>query len=237
MSRQPQLLVSVQSALEAEAALNGGASMIDVKNPKLGSLGPAPESTIANVIRLVGGRVPVSAARGELAENAKLLPRMPLHYVKWGLARSGLHWPQKLLDIARRQTALSPDCRPVGVAYADWQRAESPPPNAVLAFVRENAWKIFLLDTWKKDGRTLLDWLSVDEVRQLCQACRQQRIAVALAGSLGRDQIFQLLPLEPDIFAVRGAVCRGKNRQTTVVSCRVRELADLLTLSHAIHEN
>ena len=233
----PQLLVSVRSALEAEAALSGGASVIDVKNPALGSLGPAAESTIASVIHLVGGRVPVSAARGELEENAKLLPRMPLHYVKWGLARSGLHWPQKLLEIARGQTALNPDCRPVGVAYADWHQAESPPPNAVLAFVREKAWKIFLLDTWKKDGRTLLDWLSVHEVSQLCQECRQKGIAVALAGSLKRDQICQLLPLEPDIFAVRGAVCRGKNRQGTVDSCRVRELAELLTLSHPILES
>lgn len=233
----PQLLVSVRSAVEAAAALNGGASMIDVKEPTLGSLGPADLSTIASVIRQVNGRVPISAARGELAENAKLLPQMTLHYIKWGLARSGLIWCQKLLDIVTKQTALIPNCLPVGVAYADWHSAESPAPESVLEFVWKSAWKILLLDTWKKDGRTILDWITFREVGQLCQDCRQLGIKIALAGSLGKDQIAQLLPLEPDIFAVRGAACRGRNRRASVDSLRVRELADLLSLSPAIHES
>ena len=37
----PQLLVSVRSAEEARAALEGGAALIDVKEPSRGSLGSA----------------------------------------------------------------------------------------------------------------------------------------------------------------------------------------------------
>jgi uncharacterized protein (UPF0264 family) len=106
-----------------------------------------------------------------------------------------------------------------------------------LAFVRDQAWPIYLLDTWKKDGRTLLDWLSFEEVCRLCQQCQQHGVQVALAGSLSMDQICALLPLQPDIFAVRGAVCRKNDRTGTVDSYRVRLLADLLTSSHATLEN
>ena len=61
-SRCPGLLVSVRSAAEAMEALAGGADMIDVKEPKRGSLGVADMSTIAEVVRTVGKRAMVTAA-------------------------------------------------------------------------------------------------------------------------------------------------------------------------------
>src|SRR4051812_31622535 len=67
-SETPGLLVSVRSAAEALSSLAGGADVIDVKEPKYGSLGAADHETIAAIVRVVGGRVPVSAAMGELVD-------------------------------------------------------------------------------------------------------------------------------------------------------------------------
>ena len=69
----PGLLVSVRSADEARAALAGGADVIDIKEPGRGPLGRADEATWRAVRAEVAGRVPVSAALGELAAwlNAK----------------------------------------------------------------------------------------------------------------------------------------------------------------------
>src|SRR3712207_4897772 len=64
--RRCQLLVSVRSAEEAEAALAGGADLIDVKEPRGGSLGRAEDWVLAGVLRRVSGRRPVSAAMGGL---------------------------------------------------------------------------------------------------------------------------------------------------------------------------
>lgn len=61
-----RLLVSVRSAAEAEAALAGGADLIDIKEPTRGSLGRADDRVIADILRQVAGRRPVSAALGEL---------------------------------------------------------------------------------------------------------------------------------------------------------------------------
>jgi uncharacterized protein (UPF0264 family) len=233
----PKLLVSVRSAEEADAALDGGASIIDVKEPSLGSLGRASAATIMGVVARVAGRVPVSAALGDLTdarpENSEPLALQGLSYVKWGLAGSGSRWHSRLLDTAKKLTSIDRAADPVAVAYADWQAARAPDPDAILTFVRKQAWPVFLLDTWQKDGRTLLDRLSFEEIRRLCETCRRDRIQVALAGSLTMDQISELLPLEPDIFAVRGAVCLKNDRTATVDPARVGTLVELMNSSHA----
>jgi uncharacterized protein (UPF0264 family) len=115
------------------------------------------------------------------------------------------------------------------VAYADWRQAQSPSPHDVFEFIRQNRWKVLLLDTFNKDGRRLLDWMTYDAIGEICRCCRERGILIALAGSLGSQEISELLPLQPDVFAVRGAVCRDRNRVATVDSIRVRQLADLIS--------
>ncbi len=222
------LLVSVRSALEAEAALQGGADIIDVKEPMNGPLGRSDISTISAVTGFVQGRVPVSAALGELAESADLRPLSNLHFVKWGLAQSGSRWRERLLEVGGRWTGINQKLHLVAVAYADWRQAQSPAPNDVLAFVRDNRWAVLLVDTFTKGEKTLLDWMSQEEIKRMCGQCRDHRIKIALAGSLGREEISILLPLRPDIFAVRGAVCRGKDRAGNLDPTLVRELSTLI---------
>ena len=57
MSATTKLLVSVRSAAEALTALEGGAALIDVKEPAHGSLGRADLQVIGEVVRAVGRRL------------------------------------------------------------------------------------------------------------------------------------------------------------------------------------
>ena len=230
-----QLLVSVRSAREAESALRGGASLIDVKEPAHGSLGRAGDSTIAEVVRTVAGVRPVSAALGELKDTfdaEPLLAGLSLSYVKWGLA--GYHgcgasvWQGELSGVMRLLAEHQPSCRAVAVAYADWRRARAPPPEEVCCFAVEHPVGAFLLDTWGKDVSTLLDWLPLHQVECLRRRCRAAGVPMALAGSLGLDEIRTLLPLRPDWFAVRGAVCQNRQRGAAIDEREVRRLAALL---------
>ncbi len=238
-----QLLVSVRSAQEAEAALRGGAGLIDVKEPAHGSLGRASDEVIADVLRVVASRRPVSAALGELVEGGgwrvegeELFSPSTLHpapstrlaYVKWGLASAASSWPLLLCEATRRMTEQLPNCRAVAVAYADWQRAAAPRPEEVCSFALEKAMGAFLLDTWNKDGSTLLDWLPLNEIERLRNRCRAAGIPMALAGSLGAAEIRTLLPLRPDWFAVRGAVCPRRQRESEIDESKVRQLASMV---------
>jgi uncharacterized protein (UPF0264 family) len=215
---------------EAEQAWAGGAALIDVKEPAAGSLGRARDDTIAAVIRGVAGRCPVSAALGEWVDGEDPVVATGLNYAKWGLAGCGQRtgWPRELASAGERLRRFAPSCRLVAVAYADWRRAKAPMPSQVCEFALEHGAGAFLLDTWGKDGTTLLDWISLEEIHQLCQRCRSGGVPVALAGSLGPEQIMLLKPAQPNWFAVRGAVCHGGRRGQDIDPTAVRRLVNLV---------
>ena len=85
-----------------------------------------------------------------------------------------------------------------------------------------------LVDTWQKDGKSLLDFLSLSEIDMIIRRCQVAGIPVALAGSLDGTTMEALLPLRPEIIAVRAAACRNGNRNDEIDSRRVRRLVALL---------
>lgn len=226
---RPGLLVSVRSAAEAEAALAGGADMIDVKEPARGPLGAADPSVIRAVLAQIGGRVPVSAALGEWSDPAppawEELGGLGLAYLKQGLAGCAVSdWDRALTT---PMEMVRPPTRMVLVAYADWQRAASVAPERLAHRAVEAGYRAFLIDTWGKDGSTLLDWLAADEVGRLTEHLHRAGVAVALAGSLGPPEIETLRPTAPTWFAVRGSVCTG-GRSGRIDRARVAALSRLL---------
>ena len=230
LPRAPGLLVSVRSAAEALKALEGGAVLIDVKEPGNGALGRATDVVITDVLTAVAGRARVSAALGELIEDTRGPLPAQLAFVKWGLAgqRGSLGWRQ-LLDARRGQ---GPEI--VAVAYADWQCARAPSVDDVFAFAAKLPGSVLLIDTHCKEAPrrgaarpTLLDWMRPAQVEDLCQSCRTARVRIALAGSLGLAEIEALSAADPDWFAVRGAVCEG-GRDGEVSVAKVRVLARVI---------
>jgi uncharacterized protein (UPF0264 family) len=116
----------------------------------------------------------------------------------------------------------------VAVAYADWQRAGAPSYHDVFDFAVAHSWGALLVDTWQKEGTTLLDWIPLAEIFGLCRRGRESGLPVALAGSIGIREIGLLLPAEPAWFAVRGSVCRGGRRNAGISARRVRQVAKFL---------
>src|SRR5262249_42518195 len=149
----------------------------------------------------------------------------------WGLSGcAGKDWPAVL-----RRRAGRLGSRVGGVAYADADRAAAPPVPEGVAFAcgRPRPGPPLLIDTLGKspaaDGRrrTLLDCLTVEELGAVVVRCRREGVRVALAGSLGHDEIRQLVPLAPDWIGVRGAVCDGDDRQAQLAAARVVEVRGL----------
>jgi uncharacterized protein (UPF0264 family) len=227
------LLVSVRSVEEAIDALKGGADLIDIKEPSLGSLGRAADDVLLTVADAVAEARPMSAALGEMSTIEPLPPRSFLgraRFVKCGLAGSATQdWRTALHRIYSILADVAPNCRLAVAAYADWRRAESPPLEDVCSFAIQHKLGGLLIDTWRKDGKHLLDWLPLTELAKVCHRCREAAVEIALAGSLNHDKINLLKPLQPDWFAVRGAACRTGNRSDVVDQERVRTLKALLT--------
>lgn len=225
-----RLLVSVRSAAEARRALQGGAQIIDVKEPRAGSLGAADSGVCLEVLEAVGGRVPVSMALGELLETPSTTPLGPvpgaMAFAKLGLAGAaplpdwGSLWK-------RRCRELPATTRPVAVIYADWQAAAAPSPRDVLQLADEAGCGVLLIDTSDKRHGDLFAHLSPGRLREILQAARAAGLQVVLAGSLRGAAIEHALALRPDVLAVRGAVCHP-DRQGALRTAKVARLAERL---------
>ena len=231
-----RLLVSVRSADEVAAAFAGGADIIDAKVHARGSLG----AVVAAILRAIADSVPdgtaLSVALGDLSDPGEVtraltgidgITRRPRElYVKVGLAglgESGL--ARRALEAVTevvRASRLQPDI--VVVGYADYERAGTLLPEAVIALASDVGSRGVLLDTWKKDGGDLFDWLSHVELRTWLERSRHRGLLTALAGSLAGPSVPDAARLGPDILGVRGAACDG-GRQGVVTEGRVRELA------------
>jgi uncharacterized protein (UPF0264 family) len=223
------LLISVRSAAEALIALAGGADLIDVKEPSLGSLGRANEETLQAVLDVAGDK-PISAALGELREwpVGELPPFTErLAHVKWGLARCPDDWREQFARL-RQGVEVGSSCRVVLTAYADWRRASSPALADVAHFAIATRTSVLLIDTWQKDGTTLLDWVSVSDLDELVRTAHGGQVQVALGGSLGVREIEKLATVRPEWFAVRGAACALHRRQDELDALRVQRLVEVV---------
>lgn len=106
----PELLVSVRHPVEVPAALAGGASIIDVKDPSRGPLGRADSGVWQAIAQATGNHAPLSLAWGELADwgPATPLPAVPrgTQFIKLGVAGLSVHEVSARWQSLRHRFAL-----------------------------------------------------------------------------------------------------------------------------------
>jgi uncharacterized protein (UPF0264 family) len=230
------LLVSVRSADEVPAALAGGADIIDAKEPARGPLGAVEQEVLSAIGARTPGSVPLSVALGDCTneaevraavEAARLPERSAPVYLKLGF--SGVNSVPRIAELleAAVDTAAIGLSAPgiVAVAYADHQAAGTVPPRDVLRAAMATGAGGLLVDTWLKDGRGLLDHISLERLAALAASARAARLVIAMAGSLDSDTISRVAEVA-DVVGVRGAACRD-GRLGRVDANRVAELRRL----------
>jgi uncharacterized protein (UPF0264 family) len=235
-----RLLVSVRSAQEVVPALEGGADIVDAKEPANGSLGPVTQPTLLAIARQVPDQRALSVALGDLSglaavrqaiERATALERAGETFVKLGFAdvRSPAMIASLLAEAVKLQ-GLLPRLRVIAVAYADHTRASSAPPGEIISVAAGTGAGGVLLDTFIKDGRDLFCWLTPPELESWVEQTRAGELLAALAGSLRGHSFEAACSAQPDIVGVRGAACVG-GRTGPVKRERVRELRALMEKS------
>jgi uncharacterized protein (UPF0264 family) len=233
-----RLLVSIVSAGEVAAALEGGADVVDVKNPAEGSLGAPVPSLLRTVRSLVAPPVLVSAALGDaphlpgtLALAASGAAACGADYLKVGLLGSSRpdQARELLAAVCRAAADSNPRVRVVAVAYADASRVGGLPPRALPAVARDAGAHGVMLDTGVKDGTSTFAALGFAEVTAFLTEARSLGLMTALAGALGADDLARAGSLGVDFVGVRGSACDG-GRGGVVSATRVRALRETLGL-------
>jgi (5-formylfuran-3-yl)methyl phosphate synthase len=228
-----RLLVSVRSAGEVAAAVAGGADIVDAKEPTAGSLGAVSGRVLREIARCMPAGVPLSVALGEPKSVAALEAAMTaLHglaqrpsrvYVKIGLSAAGDGASALLAALVHLSSRMAIQPSVIAVAYADYEAAEAPTPEAVVRMAATSGADGVLLDTWAKDGGDLFHHLAEPALRGWIGQARAAGLLAALAGSLSAEGVRVVAELPADIVGVRGAACIG-GRAGVVSEGRVAEL-------------
>ena len=227
-----RLLVSVRSLDEACLAAEAGVDLIDLKEPRHGSLGRAEIGLAHAVSERFAARHPLSMALGELADwsaaDWSLLAQLPpgIRFAKVGLARCAALRDWRAIW-RRAIGAIAQQCHPVAVMYADWQAAGAPDPDQVLEAAVHNGCRAVLIDTWSKNRGNLFAHLDRSVIASIFRHAKAHSLLSVLAGSLTVDVLSDALGVAPDCVAVRGAVCTG-SREGGTCPDKLRQWCDLV---------
>jgi uncharacterized protein (UPF0264 family) len=231
-----KLLVSVTSAIEAKAALDGGADLIDAKDPSRGALGVVPLPTLRAIVSTVGGARPVTAALGDAFDEATIereasgFAAAGSRLVKIGFAGiTDTARVTRLTAAAVRGVAASATTGVVVVAYADANQSGVERGTYVDIAAQAGAVGV-LLDTMDKQGPGLTRLVTGRALTSWVKQAHDAGLIVALAGKLTADDLALVRDTGADIAGVRGAACDG-GRLGRVTSTRVRALVQDMRLS------
>ena len=211
-----KLLVSPMNVQEAIASERGGADIIDVKNPREGSLGANFPWVIGEIKSCV--KKPLSATIGDFnfkpgtASLAALGAAVAgARYIKVGLY--DIHTEAEAYDllsaVARSVKSYDPKRFVVASAYSDHVRIGSISPFNLPAVAKKAGCDVVMVDTGIKDGKSTFEFMGNGELRSFVSLAHANGLQCAVAGSIKFEDIPRLKHMGPDIIGVRGIVCGG----------------------------
>lgn len=214
-----KVLVSPMSVAEAIEAIEGGADIIDVKNPAEGSLGanfPWVIREISEIAKKHGKEI--SATTGDLPYKPGTASLAALgaavagaDYIKTGLygIRNAEEAYETMLGVVRAVKDYDDKKMVVAAGYGDFYRINAVSPLELPEVVAKAGADIVMVDTAIKDGTSLFDHMKLDDIRNFVSSAHDNNLLVALAGNIGWEHIGVLKELSPDIIGVRSIVCEG----------------------------
>ncbi|KAF5409979.1 MAG: (5-formylfuran-3-yl)methyl phosphate synthase [Candidatus Methanocomedens sp.] len=231
-----KLLVSPINTEEAKAAANGGADIIDVKNPKEGSLGANFPWVIRSVREAVNPILPISATIGDMNYKPGTASLAALgaavagaEYIKVGLF--DIQTREQALDVAENVVRSVKDYDPtkkvVISGYADYKRINSIPVSELPSVCAECGADVVMMDTGIKDGRSAFEFMTNEELSSFVNSARDLGLLSAIAGTIKFEDMDNLNQIDPDIIGIRGCVCGG-DRSTSIQQSLVEELKSLM---------
>ena len=229
-----RLLVSVADAVEASAALAGGADLIDAKNPLTGALGAVSADVLREIHATVAGARLVTAAIGDAADETEV-ERAAGEFAAAGatLVKVGFAGITSASRVGTLITAAVRGARAgsggaggvVAVAYADAGRVASLAARAFVDVAARAGATGVLLDTADKSGPGLRGLMTPTALAFWVAGAHDAGLLVALAGKLNADDLGYVRDAGADVAGVRGAACVG-GRTGRVSSDRVALLRE-----------
>lgn len=229
-----QLLISVSSVDEAAIALDKGINIIDLKHPAKGALGALAPETIQAVAKLVRSRDPsrlITATIGDLPMQPDLLrmavaklATLDVDVIKIGFFDVDTE-PDKIYAVCL-EALHDFTCR--GVKLVAVMFAELIYSAQLMQMLKNAGFYGVMMDTVHKNGASLLDLLTYQQLQKFLIASKANDLQAGLAGSLKLAHIPVLKQLMPDYIGLRGGVCDADLRINALSASKVEVARGLL---------
>ncbi len=231
------VLVSPKNLSEALEAIEGGADIIDVKNPAEGSLGanfPWVISDVAKMVRKYGKAV--SATTGDMPYKPGTASLAALgaavagaDYVKVGLY--GVKRDEEAKEVAegvvKAVKGYDERKKVVIAGYGDHYRINAISPLRLPKIAADSGADVVMVDTAIKDGSSIFDHMSLEDLEKFVSMAKDNGLQCALAGNIGWGHLETIKRLSPDIIGVRTIVCE-KGRDSSIKRELVKKLRMLV---------
>lgn len=208
-----QFLASIRDAEEARIALQGGADIIDAKEPAHGALGAVALPQLSAIIAEIEGRCRVSATIGDdritpraISQGVAERAGAGADYVKFGVfdAQAAFDCATAAASAAAHSHALA-----IAVLFADLSSFAALTGERALAAFKSAGLAGVMVDTACKTSGPLTRHIGRAKIGALIRNAHHAGLKCGLAGSLGLRDIDIMVALRPDFLGFRGALCAG----------------------------
>jgi len=200
------MLASVRNLEEAKMVFEGGADIIDLKEPNDGALGSVPLHEIHHVVDDLWEKCVISATIGDLpADYTKINEKVSqtaetgVDYVKVGMF-SERHIETclpNLIHCSNKGISI------IAVFFADMEFDV----DFAIRIASDARLKGVMLDTARKGSGGLLTHQNLMQLEYFVNRAKQHELLTGLAGSLAKEDVPQVLKAAPDYIGFRTALC------------------------------
>lgn len=240
-----KLLVSIRGPVEAIEAAKGGAQIADVEYPAsaLGTPYPLNISNVQNQLNKANfSKVLVSTNIGEVQQSRASACQAALgvavagaDLIKFGLAEqspeAAIYLASNIVRTVKKLSDNSKKLYPAVFVDEDMTRFFNPLDHGVDLVKKSNADGL-LIDTYNKlIGKSLLDYMSLDEIAKFVDNMHSINKEAWIAGSIQEFELPDLWKTGVDVICVRGAACssvEGKGRFGSVKQGIVEKLVSTI---------
>ncbi len=242
MRKRIKLLISPKNIKEAKIVTqHKDIDYIDCKNPLEGSLGANFPWIIKEMKKLIpnDSQQLLSATIGDFPylPGSASLAALGAAFAGADIIKVGLKGPQNeteginlMRNVVRAVKSFNNEIKVVAAGYADKVRIKKSPDFLLIPIIASKSGAdIAMLDTYIKDGKSILNFLNIEQLQEFTNRAKKLNLEVALAGNLLKESIPLIRKIAPDIIGVRSIVCEGYDRNNGMIKHHlINELKNVL---------
>ena len=205
------MLASVRNLEEANIVCQGGADIVDLKEPDHGALGAVSLDMMHCVVDALWEKCLISATTGDLPANAAVIKDQVMKTAETGVdyVKVGMFSEQHIENCLPHLASCV--CRGVAIIAVLFADMDFDMDHAIRS-VKQAGLKGIMLDTAHKSSGSLLRHKSILQLERFVNCSKQNGLLIGLAGSLSIEDIPALIKASPNYIGFRTALCSSKKR-------------------------